>query len=66
MKEKPLPFRQIEWWVMTVLFVTIILANIFQSNFYYFEPDGSELTRYFAKILIPVILFLSFFLHHQN
>lgn len=65
MKEKPLPFRQIEWWVMTVLFVTIILANIFQSNFYHFEPDGFELTRYFAKILIPVVLFLSFFLHHQ-
>ncbi len=65
MKEKPLPFRQIEWWVMTVLFVTIILANIFQTNFYYFEPNGSELTRYFAKILIPVTLFLSFFLHHQ-
>ncbi|MCL6258199.1 histidine kinase [Aquiflexum sp. TKW24L] len=65
MKEKPLPFRQIEWWVMTVLFITIILANIFQSNFYHLEPDWSELTRYFAKILIPVILFLSFFLHHQ-
>jgi sensor histidine kinase YesM len=65
MKERPLPFRQIEWWVMTVLFVTIILANIFQTNFYYFDPNNAELAKYFAKILIPTVLYLAFFLHHQ-
>lgn len=65
MKERPLPFRQIEWWVMTVLFITIILANIFQNNYYYFSHYGREMAEYFAKILIPTVLFLAFYLHHQ-
>lgn len=65
MKERPLPFRQIEWWVMTVLFITIILANIFRNNYYYFSHYGREMAEYFAKILIPTVLFLAFYLHHQ-
>lgn len=65
MKERPLPFKQIEWWVMTVLFITIILANIFQNNYYYFSHYGREMAEYFAKILIPTVLFLAFYLHHQ-
>lgn len=65
MKNRPLPFRLIEWWVMSILFITIILTNIFITDFHHFNPSEQRMASYFAKILIPIILFLSFYLHHQ-
>ncbi|MFD2201192.1 sensor histidine kinase [Shivajiella indica] len=64
MKEKSLPFRQIEWWVVTVVFLAIVLLNILDSGFIYYKPTDEQISIYFAKLFIPVILFLSFYLVH--
>ncbi|MCH7409394.1 histidine kinase [Belliella sp. DSM 111904] len=64
MKEKILPFRQIEWWVVTFLFVSIILSNVMKSNDFYFS--GREGVVYFAKLFIPLIFLASFYFVHMK
>ncbi|SNS13758.1 Histidine kinase [Belliella buryatensis] len=62
MKEKILPFRQIEWWVVTFLFVSIILSNVLTSPT--FNPNSQQSAIYFAKIFIPLTFLASFYLFH--
>lgn len=62
MKDKILAFRQIEWWVVTFLFVSIILSNVLSSPT--FNPNYQEGVRYFAKIFIPLTFLISFYLFH--
>ena len=66
MKEKSLPFRQIEWWVVTLVFLAIVLLNILDSGFIYNKPTDYQISVYFAQLFIPVILFLSFYLIHMK
>lgn len=66
MKNLPLPFRQIEWWIVTLVFLAIVIVNIFQSGPIYSKPVGHDIPVYFAKLFIPVILFLSFYLIHMK
>lgn len=56
MKSKKLPFHQIERWVLISIFLTIILANVLNTRYAF---PNRDLTLYFAKIFIPLILFLS-------
>lgn len=56
MKSKKLPFQQIERWVLISIFLTIILANVLNTRYAF---PNRDLTLYFAKIFIPLILFLS-------
>ncbi|WP_339905553.1 sensor histidine kinase [uncultured Cyclobacterium sp.] len=65
MKNKPLAFRQIEWWIVTLVFLIIVLVNILSAGNggYHLINDG--LISYFAKIIIPLLLFLVFFLFHK-
>ncbi|MCH7400468.1 sensor histidine kinase [Belliella kenyensis] len=64
MKEKILPFRQIEWWVVTFLFVSIILSNVMKSSDFYFS--GRDGVVYFAKLFIPLIFLASFYFVHMK
>ncbi|RPA69136.1 histidine kinase [Cyclobacteriaceae bacterium YHN15] len=66
MKEKALPFKQIEWWAVTLLFLTIILANVLDAGFFNYRPTEHQISVYFAKIFIPAVLFLSFYLIHEK
>lgn len=61
MKEKLLPFKQIEWWLMSILFLIIILTNILDTNFNY-----NYSVRYAAKIFIPLTLFGAFYFLHMR
>jgi two-component system LytT family sensor kinase len=56
MKNKKLPFHQIERWVLISIFLTIILTNVLNTRYAF---PNRDLTLYFAKIFIPLILFLS-------
>lgn len=65
MKNKSLAFQEIEWWIVTFVFLILVLINILSagnSSFHYFpgNPIG-----YFARVLIPLILFLVFYLMHR-
>lgn len=70
MKESPLPFKQIEWWLMTILIFLIILTNLLggkinletlnQSN----DPD--QAIRYFSYLIIPLTLYTSFYFLHMK
>lgn len=64
MKDQVLPFRQIEWWVITFLFVSIILSNVISSPT--FNLNSHQGAIYFAKIFIPLIFLASFFLFHMK
>ncbi|WP_209330484.1 sensor histidine kinase [Lunatimonas salinarum] len=61
MQHHKLQFPQIERWVLIFVFVTIILSNVLSSS--NLNP-WSDLSLYFAKILIPMVLFASVSLMH--
>jgi hypothetical protein len=63
MKTKRLPFHQIERWSMTFIFLAIILTNVLKINTTY-SNRGLEI--YFAKIFIPLILFLAYYSVHYK
>ncbi len=65
MKEKSLNFRQIEWWVITFLFLSIILSNVLNIN-PNFNLSYEDWAVYFAKLFIPLILFLGFYIMHMR
>ncbi|HSJ67001.1 MAG TPA: histidine kinase [Anditalea sp.] len=67
MKEKPLPFKQIEWWLIAILFLIIILSNILSINFDYISraPD-IVVIRNVASIFIPLSLFGAFYFLHMK
>ncbi|TDQ19014.1 histidine kinase [Algoriphagus boseongensis] len=65
MKSKSLDFRQIEWWVVTMAFLSIFLFNLFG-----FRPDSYisssfQIFQFVARLIIPVVLYLSFHLVHM-
>ncbi|KEO74110.1 sensor histidine kinase [Anditalea andensis] len=67
MKEKPLPFKQIEWWLMSILFLIIILTNILNINFDYISrASESVVFRHIANIVIPLTLFGAFYFMHMK
>lgn len=68
MKENILPFKQIEWWLMTILTFLIVLTNILGGKVEVYDLGRSNnlhLTiRYFAYIFIPLTLYAAFYLLH--
>jgi len=69
MKEKILPFRQVEWWLMTILIFLIILTNTLGAkiNLDRLANAGSDLTaQYFAYIFIPFSLYGAFYFLHMK
>ncbi|AEL27947.1 sensor histidine kinase [Cyclobacterium marinum] len=65
MKNKPLAFRQIEWWIVTLVFLIIVLVNILSAGNGGYHSFNDGLIGYFAKIIIPLLLFLVFYLFHK-
>ncbi|MHA7128676.1 sensor histidine kinase [Algoriphagus namhaensis] len=66
MKSKSLDFKSIEWWVVTFLFLIILLVNILNIGSTRFDLYDHELINYFAKIFIPLILFAVFYVVHMR
>jgi hypothetical protein len=70
MKESPLPFRQIEWWLMTILIFLIILTNLLGGKINLENlnqsTDPDQVLKYFAYLVIPITLYVSFYLLHMK
>src|SRR5690606_5921669 len=68
MKDKILPFRQIEWWLMTVLVFLIVLINTLGRKINLdslaHSEDPLQTTRSFAYIFIPLALYAAFYFLH--
>ena len=64
MKSKSLDFRQIEWWVVTLAFLSIFLFNLFGFRPDFYEQSGFEIFRFVSRLIIPVGLYVSFHLIH--
>lgn len=58
MKSKRFVFRDIEWWVITFIFLLIVLFNILSG--------GNSTSIFFSKVLMPIVLYLGFYLMHLN
>ncbi len=65
-KEKSLNFRQIEWWVVTFLFLIVVLVNILNIGSTQFKFQDERLIEYFAKVIIPLTFFIVFYLVHMR
>lgn len=70
MKSKSLDFSQIEWWIMTLVFLAIVLVNILEApryfNYYDDQLDQAIVMEYFAKIIIPITFFGTFYFLHKR
>lgn len=70
MKEKILPFRQVEWWLMTILLFFIVLINTLGGKIdleRLTRSDDSQLTaKYFGYIFIPLALYGAFYFFHMK
>ena len=65
MKSKSLDFRQIEWWIVTIVFLSILLFNLIalsNSNSWWMTHESNGL----AMVLIPAILYSSFYIVHMK
>ena len=65
MKSKSLDFRQIEWWVVTLAFLSIFLFNLFGFRPGFHESSSTEIFKFVSRLIIPIALYLSFHLIHQ-
>src|SRR5690554_641575 len=68
MKEKILPFREIEWWLMTVIIFLVVFTNTLGAkialNRLGNSSDPNLTARYFAYIFIPLALYAAFYFLH--
>lgn len=59
MKSKRFVFRDIEWWIVTFVFLLIVLFNIISSIWGHFSTN-----TFFEGVLMPIVLYIGFFLIH--
>ena len=68
MKEKTLPFEQIEWWLMTILIFFIVLTNALGGMINLDSLTSSNnynlTSKYFGYIFIPLSLYGAFYFLH--
>ncbi|MBD8490549.1 histidine kinase [Echinicola sp. CAU 1574] len=68
MKEKPLHFRKIELWLVSITFFLIILSNILggKIGISNLGHNNDQMARYFAYIFMPSFMFVAFYLMHMK
>src|SRR5690606_41798852 len=69
MKDRILPFREIEWWLMTILIFLIILTNTLGAKIdldRLTHSGGNFTAQYFAYIFIPLAMYGGFYLFHMK
>ena len=62
MKSQALAFRQIEWWTITFIFLLMTIVNTLSLPY----QNDNYLNEHLAKVLIPIILYVGFYLTHMK
>lgn len=65
MKSKSLDFRQIEWWIVTIAFLSIFLFNLFSFRPSFYEGSEYEIFKFVSRLIVPMTLYISFHLVHS-
>lgn len=65
MKNKSLDFRQIEWWVITLAFLSIFLFNLFGYKPGFYDESFNSMFRFVSRLVIPAALYIAFHLIHM-
>ncbi|WP_339880210.1 histidine kinase [uncultured Algoriphagus sp.] len=60
MKSKRLVFRDVEWWIITFVFLIIVLTNIVIAMSSYSYP----MEKFFGIVVLPIILYIGFYVMH--
>lgn len=58
MKSRSFVFRDIEWWVVTFIFMIIVLTNIIAGVHY------REIERFFGTVFMPISIYVGFYIMH--
>jgi two-component system LytT family sensor kinase len=62
MKSQALAFRQIEWWTITFIFLLMTIVNTLSLSY----QNDYHLNEHLAKVMIPIILYVGFYLTHMK
>jgi len=60
MKSKSLVFRDIEWWIVTFVFLIIIIVNILNG----IGSHSDDMMLFFGYVFMPIIIYLGFYMVH--
>jgi sensor histidine kinase YesM len=63
MKERSFDFRQIEWWITTLVFVSIVLFNLISMNT---NRWAGTLPSPYDRIFVPTALYVVFYIFHMQ
>lgn len=58
MKSRRFVFRDIEWWLITFVFLIIVLTNIMGGVHY------SQIERFLGKVFMPITVYIGFYIMH--
>ncbi|WP_057936368.1 sensor histidine kinase [Algoriphagus resistens] len=58
MKSRRFVFRDIEWWLVTFIFLVIVLTNIMGGVHY------SQIERFLGKVFMPITVYIGFYVMH--
>ncbi|MEP0711036.1 MAG: histidine kinase, partial [Algoriphagus sp.] len=58
MKSRSFVFRDIEWWLVTFVFLVIVLTNIIGGMHY------GQLERFLGEVFMPITVYLGFYMMH--
>lgn len=58
MKSKSLVFRDIEWWIVTIVFLVIVLTNITVGI------NHHQVDKFFGNVFMPIAIYLGFYVVH--
>jgi two-component system, LytTR family, sensor kinase len=60
MKSKKFAFREIEWWMVTFIFLIIVLTNIVITM----SSDHYPVEKFFGIVIMPIIAYIGFYVMH--
>lgn len=60
MKSKRLVFRDVEWWILTFVFLIIVLTNMMLAM----SSHSYPMEKFFGIVVMPIALYLGFYVIH--
>lgn len=60
MKSKKFAFRDIEWWIVTFVFLVIVLTNIIVAM----SSRSYPMEKFFGIVVMPIVIYIGFYVMH--